>query len=489
MLEKRKTGILLPISSLPSPYGIGTFGKAAYDFVDFLKAANQSYWQILPICPTTFGDSPYYSPAGFAGNPYFIDLDLLAEDNLLRANDYVKVSKNTKLVDYEYLYKIRSGILKKAYANFLKMMPLDYSSFVNNNYKWLHNYALFMFLKDKYNGASFDVWEDKYKYYNEEVLKEFNEEQLGFYYFLQYEFSKQWNSLKTYANKAGISIIGDLPIYVAYDSADVWANPSLFKLDKNLKPTRVAGCPPDAFSEDGQLWGNPLYNYKLMKADGYSWWVERCKRAFELYDIVRLDHFRGFEAYWSIPAGATTAKGGKWVKGPNYALFKAIKENLGNKEFIVEDLGYLTEGVYKLVAKTKFPGMKVLEFGLDGNRDNEHFPANYQENLVVYIGTHDNAPVIGWYDSLAQKDKDIVSKIVVQKDCGDLVDKLINMVQESIANTVIIQMQDYLHLGQDARINTPSTVANNWVWRLDEDYYSPKLVKKIASITKKANRC
>ena len=292
-------------------------------------------------------------------------------------------------------------------------------------------------------------------------MKEFNEEQLGFYYFIQYEFSKQWNNLKSYANKAGISIIGDLPIYVAYDSADVWANPTLFKLDKNLKPTRVAGCPPDAFSEDGQLWGNPLYNYKLMKADGYSWWVDRCKRAFELYDIVRLDHFRGFEAYWSIPAGATTAKSGKWVKGPNYALFKAIKENLGNKEFIVEDLGYLTEGVYKLVAKTKFPGMKVLEFGLDGNRDNEHFPANYQENLVVYIGTHDNAPIIGWYDSLAQKDKDIVSKIVLQKDCDDLVDKLINMVQESIANTVIIQMQDYLHLGQDARINTPSTVANS----------------------------
>ena len=241
MLEKRRAGILLPISCLPSPYGIGSFGKAAYDFVDFLKEAHQTYWQILPICPTSFGDSPYSSPASFAGNPYFIDLDMLAEDNLLRAKDYVKASKNTKFIDYDNLYKVRSAILKKAYDNFLKMAPLDYSSFVNNNYKWLHDYALFMYLKDKFNGASFDVWDDKYKYYNEETLKEFNEEQLGFYYFLQYEFSKQWNSLKQYANKAGIKIIGDLPIYVAYDSADVWASPNMFKLDKNLKPTKVAG--------------------------------------------------------------------------------------------------------------------------------------------------------------------------------------------------------------------------------------------------------
>ena len=489
MLEKRRAGILLPISCLPSPYGIGTLGKAAYDFVDFLKDAHQTYWQILPVCPTTFGDSPYSSPASFAGNPYFIDLDLLAEDNLLRAKDYVKVSKNDRFIDYDYLYKVRSGILKKAYDNFLKMTPLDYSSFVNNNYKWLHDYALYMLLKDKYNGASFDVWDKQYKYYSEEVLKEFNEEQLGFYYFLQYEFSKQWNNLKNYANKAGVKIIGDLPIYVAYDSADVWANPKMFKLDKNLKPTKVAGCPPDAFSEEGQLWGNPLYNYKLMKSDGYSWWIDRFKRAFELYDIVRIDHFRGFEAYWAIPASDTTAKGGKWIKGPNYSIFKAIKKNLGNKEFIAEDLGFLTEGVYKLVAKTKFPGMKVLEFGFDGRIDNEHLPANYKENLVVYIGTHDNAPVIGWYDSLSQNEKNVVNNLIAPKDCNDLVDKLIDMIQESIANTAIIQMQDYLHLGQDARINTPSTMTNNWIWRLDDKYYSSDLAKKIAAITKKANRC
>ena len=489
MLEKRRAGILLPISCLPSPYGIGSLGKAAYDFVDFLKEAHQTYWQILPVCPTTFGDSPYSSPASFAGNPYFIDLDLLAEDNLLRAKDYVKISKNDKFIDYDYLYKVRSGILKKAYDNFLKMAPLDYSSFVNNNYKWLHDYALFMYLKDKFNGASFDVWDNKYKYYSEDVLKEFNEEQLGFYYFLQYEFSKQWNNLKQYANKAGIKIIGDLPIYVAYDSADVWANPKMFKLDKNLKPTKVAGCPPDAFSSDGQLWGNPLYNYKLMKADNYSWWIDRCKRAFELYDIVRIDHFRGFEAYWAIPASDTTAKGGKWIKGPNYSIFKAIKKSLGNKEFIAEDLGFLTEGVYKLVAKTKFPGMKVLEFGFDGRSDNEHLPANYKQNLVAYIGTHDNAPVIGWYDTLSNNEKNIVNKLIEPIDNNDLVDKLIDMIQDSIANTVIIQIQDYLHLGQDSRINTPSTMTNNWIWRLDENYYSTDLAKKIASITKKANRC
>ncbi|MBP5551123.1 MAG: 4-alpha-glucanotransferase [Bacilli bacterium] len=489
MLEKRRAGILLPVSCLPSPYGIGSFGKAAYDFVDFLKEAKQTYWQILPICPTSFGDSPYSSPASFAGNPYFIDLDMLAEDNLLRAKDYVKASKNTKFIDYDNLYKVRSAILKKAYDNFLKMAPLDYSSFVNNNYKWLHDYALFMYLKDKFNGASFDVWEDKYKYYNEETLKEFNEEQLGFYYFLQYEFSKQWNSLKQYANKAGIKIIGDLPIYVAYDSADVWASPNMFKLDKNLKPTKVAGCPPDAFSDDGQFWGNPLYNYKLMKSDGYSWWIARCKRAFELYDIVRLDHFRGFEAYWAIPASDDTAKDGKWVKGPNYAIFKAIKKSLGDKEFIAEDLGYLTESVYKLVAKTKFPGMKVIEFGFDGKKDNEHLPVNYKENIVAYIGTHDNAPVIGWYEALTKKEKGVVNNLIAPTSCDDLVDKLISMIQTSVANTVIIQMQDYLHLGLDARINTPSNKAGNWKWRLDEDYQSASLAKRIANITKKASRC
>ena len=488
MLEKRRAGILLPISSLPSPYGIGSFGKAAYDFVDFLKEANQTYWQILPICPTSFGDSPYSSVSTFAGNPYFIDLDLLAEDNLLRAKDYVKISKNEKLVDYDNLYSVRSEILKKAYDNFLKMIPIDYASFVNNNYYWLHDYALFMYLKDKFNGASFDVWEDKYKYHNEDTLKEFNESHIGFYYFLQYEFSKQWNNLKQYANKNGIRIIGDVPIYVAYDSADVWASPKMFKLDKSLKPVKVAGCPPDAFSDDGQLWGNPLYNYKLMKSDGYSWWINRCKRAFELYDIVRLDHFRGFEAYWAVPASEKVAASGKWVKGPGYAIFKAIKKALGDKEFIAEDLGYLTDAVYKLVAKTKFPGMKVLEFGFDGKLDNEHLPVNYKENIVAYIGTHDNAPAKGWYESLSKKEKSNVNKLIAPLDSEDLVDKFIDMIQNSVANTVIIQMQDYLHLGQDARINTPSTSTNNWVWRLDENYYSLSLVKRIASITKKANR-
>ena len=489
MLEKRRAGILLPISSLPSPYGIGSFGKAAYDFVDFLKEANQTYWQVLPICPTSFGDSPYSSPSTFAGNPYFIDLDLLAEDNLLRAKDYVKISKNSNYVDYAYLYEVRYTILRKAYDNFLKMAPIDYASFVNNNYDWLHDYAIFMYLKDKYHGASFDVWDDKYKFYNEEVLKEFSEEELGFYYFLQYEFSKQWTNLKAYANKKGIRIIGDIPIYVAYDSADVWANPKNFKLDKNLKPSRVAGCPPDAFSEDGQLWGNPLYNYKFMKADGYSWWIKRCKRAFTLYDIVRIDHFRGFEAYWSIPFGDLTARGGKWEKGPNYSIFKAIKEALGDKEFIAEDLGYLTEGVYKLLAKTGFPGMKVLEFAFDENEKNEHLPKNYVTNTTCYIGTHDNYPAKGWYLELSGKALEDANRHLNPKDADDVVDILIKMGYESIANTVIIQMQDFLHLGIEARINTPSTTTNNWAWRLDEDYAKDSLAKKIASLTKKSKRC
>lgn len=488
MLKERKAGILLPVSSLPNPYGIGSFGKEAYDFVDFLKEANQTYWQVLPICPTSFGDSPYSSPSTFAGNPYFIDLDLLAEDNLLRAKDYVKISKNTKKIDYAYLYETRFLVLRKAYSNFLKMIPLDYASFVNNNYEWLHDYAIFMCLKDEHNGASFDKWEDKYKYYDVECLKEYNEEKIGFYYFLQYEFNLQWGKLKKYANDKGISIIGDIPIYVAYDSADVWANAKLFKLDKNLKPTRVAGCPPDAFSKDGQLWGNPLYNYKLMKNDGYNWWIKRCKRAFELYDVVRLDHFRGFEAYWSIPAKDKTAKGGKWIKGPNYSIFKAIKKELGNKEFIAEDLGFLTEGVYKLVEKTGFPGMKVLEFAFDGNSSNEHLPANYSKNSVCYIGTHDNSPAKGWYENLKGKSLSDVDNVLGKNSSDAVVNKLIEMAYESIANTVIIQMQDFLHLGREARINTPSTKLNNWVWRLDVNYQDDNLAKKVASLVKEYNR-
>lgn len=369
------------------------------------------------------------------------------------------------------------------------MIPIDYASFVNNNYYWLHDYAIFMYLKDKFYGASFDVWNSKYKYYNEETLKEFGEEELGFYYFLQYEFSKQWHNLKTYANNQGIKIIGDIPIYVAYDSADVWANSKLFNLNKGLKPVRVAGCPPDDFSKDGQLWGNPLYNYKLMKSDGYDWWIKRCKRAFELYDIVRIDHFRGFEAYWAIPAGNKTAKNGKWVKGPNFSIFKAISKALGNKEFIAEDLGFLTEGVYKLLEKTKFPGMKVIEFGFDGNPKNEHLPENYQKNCVCYIGTHDNAPAKGWYLGLKHKALSDVNNYLKVNNADNAVDKLIEIAYTSVANSVIIQMQDFLHLDSSARINTPSTTKSNWVWQMNDNYRDNNLIKRIASLTKKANRC
>lgn len=488
MLERRKAGILLPISSLPSPYGIGTFGKAAYDFVDFLVEAKQAYWQLLPINPTSFGDSPYSSPSTFAGNPYFIDLDLLAKDKLLKKEDYAHLNNNKK-VDYAYLYQTRFEVLKIAYNNFMEKTPVDYASFVNNNYYWLHDYALFMALKQKYNGASFDLWDDKYKYYNPENLKDLSEDNIGFYYFLQYEFTKQWNKLKEYANNRGISIIGDIPIYVAYDSSDVWANPKQFQLNENLKPSKVAGCPPDAFTEDGQLWGNPLYDYKYMKQDKYSWWIKRIKRAFELYDIVRIDHFRGFEAYWAVPAGDKTAKNGKWVKGPNYSLFQAIKAELGNKEFIAEDLGFLTEGVYKLLKKTGFPGMKILEFAFDDNPENEYLPSSYKDaNCVCYIGTHDNHPAIGWYKSLSGKALDDANNHLHIEKAEDAADKLINIALESIANTVIIQMQDYLHLDSKARMNVPSTNQDNWVWRLPQNYRKEELVEKMSKMIDKANR-
>lgn len=486
----RKSGILMPIFSLNSKYGIGTFGKKAYEFVDFLALAKQQYWQVLPLGPTSFGDSPYQSFCAFAGNPYFIDLNTLVDKKLLIEEDLAILNREAIEIDYEWLYNTRFEILKKAYLKFVKTK--EYYTFVKNNDEWLWNYALFMSLKTKYSGASWDVWDKKYSIYNKETLQEYyvqNVKDVEFWMFIQYEFFREWNQLKKYANERCIEIIGDIPIYVAYDSSDVWSNTKLFDLNKNLRPNKVAGCPPDAFSEDGQLWGNPLYNYNVMKKDNYNWWISRLKSASKIYDVIRIDHFRGFEAYFTIPAEDKNARGGKWKKGPGMTLFNAINKALPNIKIIAEDLGFLTENVHILLKRTNYPGMKVLEFAFDPKGDSDYLPHNHIKNCVVYTGTHDNMPIRAWFAELNDDEKHFVKEYLKLTDDSKICDQMVRLALESVADTVIIPLQDYLGFGIESRINTPSTKTNNWTYRMDDKYLSKELALYIAFLTKLYRRC
>ena len=397
----RTSGILMPIFSLPSKYGIGTFGSEAYNFIDFLKKSGQTYWQILPIGTTSFGDSPYQSFSSFAGNPYFVDLEMLIDEKLLTKEDLEEFSwgEDDGKVDYEVIYNSRYKVLKIAYENFKKTNDSHFKEFKKENEYWLNDYALFSALKDYHNGASFDKWEKDFKTRNLATLEKFETEHKDdteFYKMIQYFFSKQWFLLKEYANKNGIYIIGDIPIYVAYDSADVWSAPEQFQLDKNLYPKAVAGCPPDAFSDDGQLWGNPLYNWNYMKKDGYGWWVRRIAYSAKLYDMVRIDHFRAFSAYYSIPYGDKTAQNGKWKKGPGKSLFETLNKALGKLNIIAEDLGTIDEDVRKLLKFTGYPGMKVLQFAFNAKEESSYLPHNIGKDCVVYTGTHDNDTAIGY---------------------------------------------------------------------------------------------
>ena len=390
MKQTRSAGILMAISSLPNRYGIGTFGSSAYRFVEFLAKASQKYWQILPLGHTSYGDSPYQTFSAFAGNPYYIDLDFLRNDGLLEEHEYSHLYHVSNQVDYGFVYYYRYPVLRLAYSRFIKNQ--DYQNFVMENKWWLEDYALFMALKDHYEGKSWLEWEEDYKTRNKKALNTFkkeNIEEVEFWYFIQYYFFKQWYALKKHANNLGIEIIGDIPIYVAMDSADVWANVKYFQIDEKYNPINVAGCPPDDFTADGQLWGNPVYNYKSLEEDGYIWWIKRMQESLKMYDVVRIDHFRGFEAYWSIPYGSATAKSGCWVKGPNVKLFKTMEKAIPNMNIIAEDLGLLTEGVYKMIAKLKYPGMKVLEFGFDPWGNSDHAPHNIVENSIVYTSSHD----------------------------------------------------------------------------------------------------
>lgn len=492
----RSSGILMHISSLPSQYGIGDFGQEAYRFIDFLVEAKQKLWQILPMGPTGYGDSPYQSFSAFAGNPYFIDLEDLVEKGLLEEKDLEEVKKyNTEgTIEYGALYTEKLPVLRKAFEKFSHLKKVkEMDSFKKKHCYWLEDYALFMALKGKFQQKNWQEWPMEYKFRDIKALKKATlelKEEMDYFIFLQYTFYQQWEKLKSYANGKGIKIIGDIPIFVSPDSADAWSKSEMFLFDENLKSTKVAGCPPDAFSADGQLWGNPLYDWKYMDKTGYKWWIERIKACFELHDIVRIDHFRGFESYWAIPAGSKTAATGAWEKGPGMKLFNAINSALGERPIIAEDLGFLTPEVEKLLKDSTYPGMKILLFAFDAKEENDYLPHKYPVNSVAYTGTHDNMTVLGWYREAPDEEK---------KSCQEYLEnmgiktyeinwKFIEAVWETKSQMVLTQTQDLLGLDNSGRMNTPSTSEGNWQWRLKKGELDHHIAARLAELTVRNGR-
>ena len=483
----RKCGVLMPISSLPSRFGIGGFSKEAYDFVDFLAAGGQSLWQILPLGPTGYGDSPYQAFSAFAGNPYFISLDKLIEEGVLteaecEGCDY---GDNPEYINYEKIYNTRYKLLRMAFDRSDIVNKEEYQSFVEENKEWLKDYAMYMAIKDSKDGIAWIEWDEDIRLRRPEAMERYARElenDINFYCYQQYLFATHWMELKAYANKKGVEIVGDIPIYVAFDSADTWANPELFQLDEENIPTGVAGCPPDAFSATGQLWGNPLYRWDYHAETGFAWWIRRLAYCFKIYDVVRIDHFRGFDEYWAIPYGDETAEFGRWEQGPGYALFDAVKKALGNRPIIAEDLGFLTPSVLKLVKKTGYPGMKILQFAFDPREESDYLPHNYPSNSVVYTGTHDNDSVNGWISALNRKDLAFAKKYIGIKRTSDICSSLVRMALASVSDTAIIPLQDYLELGSEARINTPSTLGGNWEWRVKADACTPELSARMLEL-------
>lgn len=483
----RKSGVLLPISSLPSQYGIGTFSKESYEFVDFLEKAGQKLWQILPLGPTGYGDSPYQSFSTFAGNPYYIDLEELIKEGLLtkkECNDCQFVG-HPEYVDYERIYQGRFSLLKKAYERSNIATNLEFQRFVEENAFWLEDYSLYMAIKDSLDGINWIEWEEPLRLREPETITEYREKlwsEIECYQFQQYYFAKQWKKLKAYANEKGIEIVGDIPIYVALDSADAWANPDLFQLEETGEPKAVAGCPPDAFSATGQLWGNPLYRWDYHKKTGYDWWMRRIGYCYQLYDVLRIDHFRGFDEYYAIPYGDKTAEHGHWEKGPGMDLFRVMKERLGEKAVIAEDLGFLTESVLQLVKETGFPGMKVLQFAYDSGAGNAYLPHNYKSNCVVYTGTHDNDTMQHWYESTNKTAHKYSKEYLAISEDGKAYEAFARAALSSIADICIIPIQDYMGLGGEARVNTPSTLGDNWKWRLKKGALTGKLANHMKEL-------
>ncbi|MBQ5362543.1 MAG: 4-alpha-glucanotransferase, partial [Clostridia bacterium] len=479
-IELSGAGVLMPVSALPSRYGIGGIGREAMTFVDLLSQGKQRYWQILPVGPTGYGDSPYQAFSTFAGNPYLIDLESLIESGLLTARecDMALGGGAQDRVDYELQYGARMPLLRRAYVAFCRMAGAReraaFAAFCEGQADWLSDYAHFMAIKDAYGGRACIGWETPLLHREREAMERTRHtlaEDIDYHRFLQFVFFSQWNILHQYAKDRGISIIGDLPIYVSGDSADVWSHPELFALDAKLRPIAVAGCPPDGFSAMGQLWGNPLYRWDVHAATGYAWWVERLRHCFTLFDVLRIDHFRGFDAYYSIPYGAPDAREGSWQKGPGAALFRAARQHLGERAIIAEDLGYMTEGVRSLLRECGFPGMKVLQFAFDGRDEgskNDHLPHNYPDNCVAYTGTHDNQTLKGWLREISAREMTTLRAYLCDIDTpvARLPRSLIALLMRSRARLCIIPLQDYLGLGDEARINTPSTLGGNWRWRV-----------------------
>ena len=489
MVMERASGVLLPIFSLPSKYGIGCFSKEAYQFIDRLKAAGQSYWQILPLGPTGYGDSPYQSFSTFAGNPYFIDLETLTGEGLLTAQEceYGCEGIREDKIHYEKIYKTRFQILEKAFSRFGEND--EYRAFVSENQFWLEDYSLYMAIKDRNGGVSWNEWEEPLKNKESQAIENAKAElsrQIAFYKFQQYEFDRQWKRLRSYANENGIEIIGDIPIYVAFDSADTWSAPEMFRFNDALEPIDVAGCPPDGFSQTGQLWGNPLYDWEYHKKTGYDWWIRRIEHCFRLYDVVRIDHFRGFDEYYAVPYGEKTAVHGKWMPGPGIELFRTLEEKIGRKRIIAEDLGFLTPSVIQLLKESGFPGMKVLQFAFDSREDSNYLPHTYTRNCVVYTGTHDNDTTKGWYHTAAGSTRQFAKEYMYKPrlDEDTLAGDFIAMAMGSAADLCIVPMQDYLGLGSDARINTPSTLGGNWEWRMKPGEPDEGTVREMERMTK-----
>lgn len=486
----RECGMLLPVASLPSKYGIGAFSKEAYEFIDLLKKAGQHYWQILPLGPTGYGDSPYQSFSAFAGNPYFIDPDVLTEEGLLTETECeaADFGDDPRDIDYGKLYDNRFPLLRMAYRRWKEQghTPEELEAVLDRE---TSGYCFYMAVKNHFSGKSWIYWDKDIRLKKPKAVARYEKElsdEIGFYGFLQMKFEEQWERLKAYANGQGIRIIGDMPIYVAFDSADSWFHPELFQFDDNSEPTAVAGCPPDGFSATGQLWGNPLYRWEYHKKTDYEWWMKRMEYSFRLYDVVRVDHFRGFDEYYSIPAGSENAIFGTWEKGPGIDIFNRMHKTFGKLDIIAEDLGFLTPSVLKLVKDTGFPGMKVLEFAFDSREESDYLPHNYTTNCVVYTGTHDNNTIRGWYEDLSPEDKQL--SVDYMNNAGAREDQIhwdfIRLALASVAKLAVIPVQDYLGLGGEARINEPSTLGKNWRWRMLSGELTDELAEKCRKIAK-----
>ncbi|MCR5594781.1 MAG: 4-alpha-glucanotransferase [Lachnospiraceae bacterium] len=496
----RESGILFPVFSIPSRFGIGSFSKEAYDFVDFLEGAAQGYWQILPIGPTGYGNSPYQSFSAFAGNPYFISPEKLIEDELLTWDECNSAffGGDENKVDYGAMYENRDKLLKIAFGRFReqlkdrKELDREYKSFCKKEIDWLDDYALFTAIKSKMNGASWLTWEDDLKRRKasalEKVKKELKED-VEFVYFKQFIFDRQWRALRKYANEKNVKIIGDLPFYVSLDSADCWSHPEVFLMDKNLNPKVVAGCAPDAFSRTGQLWGNPIYDWKAQAKDEYGWWERRIRRNYDFYDVIRIDHFHGFCEYYAIPYEDETAENGKLCKGPGIDLFNTLKKKIGDLRIIAEDLGNNTPENEALLKESGFPGMKVLQYGFT-SWDSCYVNHRHINNCVVYTGTHDNTPTRAWVEEINDGERSFCRRYINSQnsDYGQLVWDIIREAYRSVADLCIIPLQDYLCLGREARLNTPGTSDGNWEWRLKPNFLSEDLKRSIREMTELYSR-